>query len=176
MSGPKHRARRPPETQLRRRLRDLAYRRRRFGYRRLYILLRNEGEASSVNCIYRLYRQDGLSVRRREARRHAAGMRAPFLVDARPKARWAIDFLHDQFAYGRKFRNLNIVDDVTHECLAAISETSISGQSLAGEFSTVIVQRGCPGMIVSDHGTEFTSRTMSALTEDHGIAWHFIAP
>jgi len=103
-------------------------------------------------------------VRKREARRHAARMRAPILVDARPKARWSIDVVHDQFAFGRRFRNLNVVDDVTRECLAAISDTSISGEREARELSTVIVQRGRSGMIVSDHGTEFTSSTMPART------------
>jgi transposase InsO family protein len=93
----RYRSRRPPETELRTRLRDLANERRRFGYRRLFILLRNEGEASGVNRIYRLYREEGLSVRKRKARRRATGTRAPILVEARPNARWSIDFVHDQF-------------------------------------------------------------------------------
>ena len=172
----RYRSRRQPEMELRTRLRDLANERRRFGYRRLFILLRNEGEASGVNRIYRLYREEGLSVRKRKARRRATGTRAPILVEARPNARWSIDFVHDQFACGRRFRILNLVDDVTRECLAAIPDTSISGRRVARELSAVIARRGRPGMIVSDHGTEFTSNTMLAWAEDHGIAWHFIAP
>lgn len=78
---------RPPETELRRRLRDLANERRRFGYRRLFILLRREGEPSGINRIYRLYREEGLTVRKRRARRRAVGTRAPILVEARPNAR-----------------------------------------------------------------------------------------
>lgn len=104
--------------ELRTRLRDLANERRRFGYRRLFILLQREGEPSGVNRIYRLYRQEGLTVRK--ARRRAVGTRAPILVEAKPNARWSLDFVHDQFACGRRFRVLNIVDDVTRECLAAI--------------------------------------------------------
>jgi transposase InsO family protein len=84
--------------------------------------------------------------------------------------------VYDQFACGRRFRILNLVDDVTRECLAAIPDTSISGRRVARELNTVIARRGRPGMIVSDHGTEFTSNTMLAWAEDHGIAWHFIAP
>lgn len=114
----RYRSRRPPETELRTRLRDLANERRRFGYRRLFILLQREGEPSGVNRIYRLYRQEGLTVRK--ARRRAVGTRAPILVEAKPNARWSLDFVHDQFACGRRFRVLNIVDDVTRECLAAI--------------------------------------------------------
>ena len=82
-------------------LRDLANERRRFGYRRLFILLRRDGEASGVNRIYRLYREEGLSVRKRKARRRAVGTRAPILIEAKANARWSLDFVHDQFACGR---------------------------------------------------------------------------
>lgn len=143
----------PPETELRGRLRDLAKERRRFGYRRLFILLRREGEPSGINRIYRLYREEGLTVRKRRARRRAVGTRAPILVEARPNARWSLDFVHDQFACGRRFRVLNIVDDVTRECLAAIPDTSISGRRVARELTDLISRRGKPGMIVSDNGT-----------------------
>lgn len=112
-------SRRPPETELRVRLRDLANERRRFGYRRLFILLRREGEPSGVNRIYRLYREEGLSVRKRRARRRITGVRAPILVEAKANARWSLDFVHDQMANGRRFRVLNIVDDVTRQCLGA---------------------------------------------------------
>ncbi|WP_246673819.1 IS3 family transposase [Mesorhizobium sp. B2-3-13] len=172
----RYRSRRPPETALRGRLRDLANERRRFGYRRLFILLRREGEASGVNRIYRLYREEGLTVRKRRARRRAVGTRAPILVEAKPNARWSLDFVHDQFACGRRFRVLNIVDDVTRECLAAIPDTSISGRRVARELTELIAQRGKPGMIVSDHGTEFTSNAILAWSKDHGIEWHYIAP
>lgn len=169
-------SRRPPETALRARLRDLANERRRFGYRRLFILLRREGEPSGINRIYRLYREEGLAVRKRKARRRAVGTRAPILVAARPNARWSLDFVHDQLADGRRFRVLNIADDVTRECLAAIPDTSISGVRVARELTRLIAQRGRPEMIVSDHGTEFTSNAIFAWAKDEGVAWHFIAP
>ena len=116
----RYRSCRPPDTELRARLRDLANERRRFGYRRLFILLRREGELSGINRIHRLYREEGLSVRKRRSRRKAIGTRAPILVEAKANARWSLDFVHDQFANGRRFRILNIVDDVPRECLAAI--------------------------------------------------------
>ncbi len=172
----RYRSRRPPETELRGRLRDLANERRRFGYRRLFILLRREGEPSGVNRIYRLYREEGLTVRKRRARRRAVGTRAPILVEARPNARWSLDFVHDQFACGRRFRVLNIVDDVTRECLAAVPDTSISGHRVARELTELIARRGKPGMIVSDHGTEFTSNAILAWSKDHKVEWHYIAP
>ena len=172
----RYRSRRPADTGLRMRMRELANERRRFGYRRLFVLLRREGEPSGINRIYRLYREEGLSVRKRCARRKAAGTRAPILVEARANARWSLDFVHDQFACGRRFRILNIIDDVTKECLAAVADTSISGHRAARELSALIARRGKPGMIVSDHGTEFTSNAILAWSKDHKVEWHYIAP
>lgn len=172
----RYRSCRPPDTELRTRLRDLANERRRFGYRRLFVLLRRDGEPSGINRIYRLYREEGLTVRKRRARRRAVGTRAPILVAAKANERWSLDFVHDQFACGRRFRILNIVDDVTRECLAAIPDTSISGRRVARELTVLIERRGKPGMIVSDHGTEFTSNVMLAWAQENRVTWHFIAP
>jgi putative transposase len=172
----RYRSRRPPDTALRARLRELANERRRFGYRRLFIMLRAQGEPSGINRIYRLYREEGLTVRKRKARRRAVGTRTPILVEARINVRWSLDFVHDQFALGRRFRILNIVDDVTRECLAAIPDTSISGIRVARELTALIDARGKPQMIVSDNGTEFTSNAILAWTKEHQVEWHYIAP
>jgi transposase InsO family protein len=172
----RYRSRRPPDIELRARLRELANQRRRFGYRRLYIMLRDEGEPSGINRIYRLYREEGLTVRKRKARRRAIGTRTPILVEAKVNARWSLDFVHDQLAQGRRFRILNVVDDVTRECLAAIPDTSISGKRVACELTTLISLRGKPEMIVSDNGTEFTSNAILGWAKDQAVAWHYIAP
>ena len=172
----RYRSQRAPDTALRGRLRELANERRRFGYRRLFVLLRREGEPSGINRIYRLYREEGLTVRKRKARRKAVGTRAPILIEARANARWSLDFVHDQFAGGQRFRVLNIVDDVTRECLAAIPDSSISGRRVARELTTLIERRGKPGMIVSDNGTELTSNAILKWCSEHKIEWHYIAP
>lgn len=172
----RYRSRRAPETELRERLRSLANERRRFGYRRLFIMLRREGEPSGINRIYRLYREEGLGVRKRKGRKRAIGVRAPLLVEARINARWSLDFVHDQMANGRRFRVLNITDDITHECLGAIPDTSISGHRVVRELTAIFERRGKPGMIVSDNGTEFTSHAIFAWARDHKIDWHYIMP
>jgi putative transposase len=172
----RYRSKRPAETELRERLRSLANERRRFGYRRLFNMLRREGEPSGINRIYWLYREEGLGVRKRRGRKRAIGIRAPILVEARPNARWSLDFVHDQMANGRRFRILNVTDDITHECLAAIPDTSISGHSVARELTSLIERRGKPGMIVSDNGTELTSHAIFTWCKDHKIGWHYIAP
>ena len=115
-------------------------------------------------------------MRRRRARRRAVGTRAPILVEAQVNARWSLDFVHDQFACGRRFRVLNIVDDVTRECLAAVPDTSISGKRVARELTALIERSGRPALIVSDHGTELTSNAILAWSAEHRVDWHYIAP
>lgn len=184
----RYQSQRAPDTAMRCRLRDLANERRRIGYRRLLVLLRREGEASGINRIYRLYREEGLTVRKRKARRKAIGTRAPIMVEARANARWFEpwerhwserpwqgDFVHDQFACGRRFGVLNVVDDVTRECLAAIPDTSISGRRVARELTALIERRCKHGMIVSDNGTELTSNAILKWSAEHKVEWHYIA-
>lgn len=124
----------------------------------------------------RHYREEGLSVRRRRGRKRVMGARAPILVEAKANARWSIDFVHDQLSSGRRFRVLNVIDDVTKECLAAIPDTSICGRRVARELNAIIARRGKPGLIVSDNGTEYTSKAILAWAQKAGVPRHFIAP
>jgi putative transposase len=170
----RYRFRRPDDAAVRARLHELASARRRFGYRRLHVLLRNDGHMLNRKKTQRLYCEEGLIVRRRKGRRKAIGVRAPPPVLALPNQRWSLDFVHDQFANGRRFRVLNIVDDVTRECLGAIPDTSISGKRVVRELDAIIARRGNPKMIVSDNGTEFTSNAVIGWTAGARIDWHFI--
>jgi putative transposase len=175
-SAVRYRRRRADDTALRERLRTLAADRRRFGYRRLHVLLRHEGLVLNRKRTERLYREEGLAVRRRRGRKRALGTRAPLVAAMAPNARWSIDFMQDQLWDGRRIRILNVLDDVTKECLAAVVDTSISGRRVARELSALVAMRGRPGVIVSDNGTEFTSNAMLAWAQKAGVAWHFIAP
>ncbi|WP_230279135.1 IS3 family transposase [Croceicoccus sp. Ery15] len=172
----RYRSTRDDDAELREKLRELANQRRRFGYRRLHILLRREGIMINRKKTQRLYKEEGLAVRRRRSRRRAVGTRAPAPVLALPNQRWSLDFVHDQMASGRRFRVLNVVDDVTRECLAAVPDTSISGRRVVRELTELIAQRGKPGMIVSDNGTELTSNAVLAWCGEIGVEWHYIAP
>ena len=172
----RYRSIRDDDGALREKLRELANQRRRFGYRRLHILLRREGVMINRKKTQRLYREEGLTVRRRKGRRRAVGARAPAPVLALPNQRWSLDFVHDQLATGRRFRVLNVVDDVTRECLAAVVDTSISGRRVVRELGDLIARRGAPKTIVSDNGTELTSNAVLAWCGDVGIEWHYIAP
>jgi transposase InsO family protein len=175
-SAVRYRAKRPNDAALRSRLRELADQRRRFGYRRLHVLLRSEGWTVNRKKTQRLYGEEGLAVRRRKSRRRIAVARTPIPKPEGPNSRWSTDFVHDQLANGRRFRVLTIIDDVTRECLAAIPDTSLSGKRVVREMTALIARRGKPGAIVSDNGTEFTSAAVLAFTEAARLDWRYIAP
>ncbi|MGC1983662.1 MAG: IS3 family transposase [Pseudolabrys sp.] len=172
----RYRCHRPDDAELRARLRSLAHVRRRFGYRRLHVLLRREGFMVNHKRLFRLYREERLMVRRRGGRKRALGTRAPMLVPQWPNDRWSLDFVADQFIDGRRLRILVVVDDCTRECLALVPDTSISGTRVARELDRLIVAYGKPTTIVSDNGTELTSNAILRWTDDHEVGWHYIAP
>ena len=161
---------------LRESLKSLAGKRRRFGYRRLGILLEREGFHANHKKIYRIYTEEGLSVKRRRGRKRAVGTRAPILVPTGPNQRWSLDFVSDALSDGRRFRTLNVVDDFAREALTILVDTSISGTRVARELSRLVERRGKPKMIVSDNGTELTSHAILKWSKDTRVAWHYIAP
>jgi putative transposase len=172
----RYHSRRSDDNELRQRLRALAQERRRFGYRRLHVLLRREGFAVNHKRLFRLYREERLMVRQRGGRKRALGTRAPMLTPQLPNERWSLDFVADQFIDGRRMRILVVVDDCSRECLALIPDTSISGIRVARELSRLVADRGKPKMIVSDNGTELTSNAILRWADDYEVAWHYIAP
>ncbi|WP_282096843.1 IS3 family transposase [Epibacterium ulvae] len=161
---------------LRKRLRELANERRRFGYRRLGILLAREGFEVNHKKLFRLYREEGLAVRRRRSRKRALGTRRPILVPDRANQRWSLDFVSDAFEDGQRFRVLCIVDDCTREALATVVDRSLSGARLTRELDDLIRRRGQPDMVVSDNGTEMTSHAVLKWCQNTGVNWHYIAP
>jgi putative transposase len=161
---------------IRARLKDVANERRRFGYRRLHILLRREGIMLNHKKLFRLYREERLSVRRRGGRKRALGTRAPMILPQGPNQRWSLDFVSDILADSRRFRVLVVVDDFTRECLALVADTSLPGVRVARELDRLASERGWPLMIVSDNGTELTSQAILQWQEDHHVEWHYIAP
>ena len=161
---------------LRERLKALAAERRRFGYRRLHVLLRREGHAVNRKRVQRLYREEKLTVRRRGGRKRAMGTRRPIEAALAVNQRWSLDFVSDQMTDGRRFRILTVVDNCTRECLALVADTSISGLRVARELDAIIRWRGRPMTIVSDNGTELTSNAILSWADQTGVGWHYIAP
>jgi putative transposase len=161
---------------LRDRMKAIAHKRRRFGYRRIHVLLRREGMTVNHKRLFRLYREDKLAVRKRSGRKRALGIRTPMLVPLMPNQRWSLDFVSDQFTDCRRFRVLTVIDDCTRECLALVADTSLSGRRVARELHQIVAQRGSPKMIVSDNGTEFTSNAILIWADEAKVDWHYIAP
>jgi putative transposase len=172
----RYRSRRPDDPRLRKRLLELARERRRFGYRRLLILLRREGFTVNHKRLFRIYREERLMVRKRGGRKRALGTRTPMPLAIQPNDRWSLDFVSDQLIGGRRFRILAIYDDCTRECLAAIADVSLSGIRVARELDLLIAGRGKPRSIISDNGTELTSNAILSWTTDAGVDWHYIDP
>ena len=172
----RYQATRPDDDDLRERLKALAQERRRFGYRRLHVLLRREGQVVNKKRVQRLYREERLTVRRRGGRKRAMGTRRPIETPLAANQRWSLDFVSDQMTDGRRFRILTVIDNCTRECLALVADTSLSGHRVARELDAIIAQRGRPDMIVSDNGTELTSNAILGWADEAGVGWHYIAP
>jgi putative transposase len=172
----RYEARRADATTLRARLKALAAERRRFGYRRLKLLLEREGTRVNHKKLYRIYREEKLVVRKRGGRKRALGTRAPAALPQGANQRWSLDFVSDALSDSRRFRVLCIVDDFTRECLSLVADTSLSGRRVARELDLLIAARGKPALIVSDNGTELTSTAILRWSEERGVAWHYIQP
>ena len=164
----RYESRRPDDAGIRKRLRELAEQRRRFGYRRLHILLAREGIRLNHKKLYRIYREERLTVRKRGGRKRALGTRAPLLLPWNRNQRWSLDFLADALADGRRFRILAVVDDFSRECLALVVDTSLSGVRVARELDRIVELRGRPRMLVSDNGTELTSNAILRWQQERG--------
>jgi putative transposase len=172
----RYRGTRPDDAAIRVRLRELASQRRRFGYRRLHILLTREGLVMNHKKLRRLYHEERLQVRRRSGRKRALGTRAPIALPQAPNQRWSVDFVSDAFSDGRRFRILAIVDDFTRECLALVADTSLPGLRVVRELDALIAIRGRPAMCISDNGTELTSMAILRWSQERQVEWHYIAP
>jgi len=161
---------------LRARLKELAAFRRRFGYRRLHALLRREGWQVNHKAVHRIYVEEGLQVRKRKRKRVARAERQPLLVPQAPNQRWSMDFQHDQLASGRRFRTLNIVDDLTRECPAIEVDTSLPGVRVVRVLDRLAESRGLPVEIVVDNGPEMIGKALDAWAYRNGVRLHFIEP
>lgn len=157
-------------------MRALAHERRRFGYRRIGLMLEREGFKMNHKKLRRLYCEERLQVRRRRGRKRARGTRAPMPLPCGPNMRWSLDFVSDVFGDSRRFRILAVIDDFTRECFALVADTSLSGARVARELDDLIERHGKPQTIVSDNGTELTSRAILKWQNKTGVAWYYIQP
>jgi putative transposase len=161
---------------LRQRLRELAAVRVRFGYRRLTVLLRREGWRVNAKRIYRLYGDEGLTVRTKPRKKLASRARVPLPAPTRPNERWSMDFVSARTADGRWFRTLTVLDVYTRESLALVADRSLTGVKVAASLTPIVQRRGAPTAITVDNGGEFVSRAMDAWAYAHDVRLEFIRP
>ena len=175
-SSCRYRTRPDLDHELRERLRELAGERRRFGYRRLTVLLRREGRRVNHKRVYRIYGEEGFAVRCRKRKRLKAEGRTPLGLPTQANQVWTMDFTHDNLASGRRFRTLNLMDGFTRESPRIEVDTSLPGLRVVRVLEEVALERGCPQAIQVDNGPEFISRVVDQWAFEHGVELHFIAP
>jgi len=162
---------RDPQDGLRRRIRDLAQARGRYGYKRMHILLKREGVHVNKMRVHRLYCLEGLQLRPKRPRRSvSAARRQPPAVRAKaPNAAWSMDFVSDQLQDGRRFRALTIVDVFTRENLAIQLGRSLSREDVVAVLWRIVACRGVPRRIYFDNGSEFSGRSIDLRAYAHQV-------
>lgn len=171
-----YRAVRKDDEELKRRMRVIAEKRRRFGCPRIHVMLKREGWKVNHKKVERIYKEEGLALRRRKRRKKFVGLRVPLPAATRPNEHWAMDFVEDRLASGRKFRTLTIEDTFSRECPAIEVDTSLGGIRVVRVLDRLLEERGRPDAITIDNGTEFDSKAVDAWAFKHGVKLDFIRP
>lgn len=167
---------REDDFKLRSRLRELAGQRKRFGSPRLHIMLKRENLVVNHKRTERIYKAEGLALRRKRRRKRAAGARVLMPSPVSPNERWSMDFVTDNIVTGRRFRALAIVDDYSRECPAIEVDTSLGGTRVVGVLERLAEMRGLPSVITVDNGPEFAGKALDEWAYRKGIKLDFISP
>ena len=164
-----YRSVRPDDAAARAAMKAVAAERRRFGYRRLHVLLRREGHQANHKRVFRLYQGAGLAVPKRKRRRGVALERQPLMLPAAPNRVWSMDFVMDALSSGRRLKCLNIVDDCTKESVDIVLDHSITGLYVTRVLDQAARFRGFPAAIRTDQGPEFTSKALDQWAYRNGV-------
>ena len=172
-----YKSRRPGQAALEQRIKEICETRIRYGYRRVHVLLRREGWSLGQNKTRRIYRELGLQLRNKTPKRR---VKAKLRDDRRPATRsnetWAMDFVHDQLATGRKLRVLTIVDTFSRYSPALEPRFTFRGADVVEVLERVGRQVGFPATIRVDQGTEFVSRDLDLWAYQRGVTLDFSRP
>jgi putative transposase len=172
-----YRSRARDASALRMRIREIAQARPRFGYIRIWILLRREGWPDNKKRVHRLYRLEGLQVRLRARRKKRLSLHRGAVPPASGRNQyWSMDFVHDQLASGRSFRVLTVIDQWSRESVLLEANVSLTGRSVVVAREAVSARRPLPRAITVDHGTEFTSNALDEWAYRRGVTLDFIRP
>nr|WP_186177282.1 IS3 family transposase [Burkholderia gladioli] len=166
-----------PRPELRSRMREIAYTRVRYGYRRVHVLLRREGWQLGRNQAYRLYCEEQLQLRSKlPKRRKMVVTRMAKIVPVKPNDAWSMDFVADQLADGSKFRTLTVVDVFTKEALAIEVGQRLKGEHVVSALNRIVARRGAPRHVFVDNGSEFSGRLLDMWAYHHQAKIDFSRP
>lgn len=154
----------------------VAHAKRRYGYRRIHMMLKRDGICINHKKLFRIYKELGLKVLKRGGRKKALGQRVVRIPLTRVNQEWSLDFVHDALSNGRRIRILTIVDDFSRESLKMVVDTSLNGVRVRDELTELLETRGMPERILSDNGTEFTSTAILKWCHERGVRWDYIQP
>jgi len=164
------------DKELQKSIKEIALEKRRFGYRRIHMVLKRKGEKVNHKKVFRIYQQLGLKVLKRGSRKRALGIRLTKAKIEKINQRWSLDFVSDALVTGRKIRLLTVIDDYSRRCLGIIVDTSLSGSRVCRELDKMIEKYGKPEGILSDNGTEFTSHAVLQWSKEKMVNWEYIQP
>lgn len=166
----------PANEMITKRLIELAARWKRFGYRRLQVMLEREDIHINHKRTYRLYKEAGLSIRKRSKKKRYEKRGMPDRSCLAYNTRWSMDFVCDRTRYGGHIRIMTLIDEATRECLALEVDSSISGKRVAAVLNRVALFRGLPNEILTDNGSEFAGNALNAWSHDHQVEHIFTDP
>lgn len=172
----RYRSTKEGEEQLAEQIKGVAYEKRRYGYRRIHMILKRAGQKINHKKVYRVYKKLGLKVLKRGGRKRCLGIRKVEKPITRPNERWALDFMQDALWDGRKIRLLTMLDVFTRKCLGIVVDTSLSGKKVIKALEMLIEEHGAPETILSDNGTEFTSNAVLKWCHERTQGWEYIEP
>ena len=164
------------DQELREALKEAASRRRRWGYRRLQVLLRRAGFSDNHKRIYRIYREEQLQVPKRKRKKVSKYRGESISKPERVNQRWSMDFVHESTAGGQRFRMLNIMDDYSRECLWIEVASSLSGERVCRVLDNLSDLRGRPQTLLMDNGPEFTGKALDRWAYNNKVNLHYIEP
>jgi transposase InsO family protein len=172
-----YRSRRDPRTEVRQRMRELAAARVRYGYRKIRVLLQREGFALSKKVVYRLYREEGLSLRYRASRKRRMQTTRPMRATVGgPNFVWSLDFVSDQLSHGQRFRALTVLDVFTREAIVIEVGQQLRAADVVAVLERLRRQRGCPETLCCDNGSEFTSQLVDLWAYHHRVRIDYSRP
>lgn len=148
----------------------------RFGYRRIQVMLEREGIKINHKRVYRLYKEAGLALKRKRKKRRYEQRGKPERASSEPNSRWSMDFVSDVTRTGKRIKIFTLIDESTRECLSLEVDTSITGQRITSYLNKVALFRGLPKEILTDNGPEFTSNAMNAWIYDKKVEHIFTDP